>query len=100
MGFVKATLDTIGNNDERWKEVIRCEEMTNDVLMVKRKTQKGIIDNGTTIVVKPGQCAAIFKNGKIMDATAEAGTFVYEKCGENFQMETLMNKMNAFYTLI
>lgn len=78
MGLVKATIDNIGNSDDQWKEVIRCEEMTNDVIMVKRRTQNGAIDNGTTIVVKPGQCAAIFKNGKIIDATAEAGTYEYD----------------------
>ena len=78
MGLIKATVDTIENNDEQWKEVIRCEEMTNDILMVKRKTQNGIIDNGTTIVVKPGQCVAVLKNGKVVDATAEPGTFLYD----------------------
>lgn len=35
MGLIKAAKDAIGNTlKEQWKEAIRCEEMTNEILMI------------------------------------------------------------------
>ena len=40
MGLIKAGKEAIGSTlHDQWKEAIRCEEMTNEILMMK-KTMK------------------------------------------------------------
>ena len=65
MGLIKAATSAISSTlHDQWKEAIRCDEMTNDILMVKKATDTGVISNGSTIIVAPGQCAIIYDNGK------------------------------------
>ena len=72
MGLIKAAVSAVSSTlKDQWKEAIRCEEMTNDVLMVKKTTPTGVITNKSTIIVAPGQCAIIYDNGRVIDATAE-----------------------------
>ena len=79
MGLIKAAIGAIGSTmQDQWKEAIRCENMPNDVLMVKKTTPNGVISNKSTIIVAPGQCAIIFDNGRVIDATAEDGTYIFE----------------------
>lgn len=79
MGLIKAAKEAIGSTfKDQWKEVIRCEDMTNDVLMVKKTTDTGVISNKSTIIVAPGQCAVIYDNGRIIDATAEDGVYLFD----------------------
>lgn len=79
MGLIKAAKGAIGSTlKDQWKEAIRCEEMTNEVLMVKKTTETGVISNGSTIIVAPGQCAIIYDNGKVIDATAEDGFYIFD----------------------
>ena len=79
MGLIKAAVGAIGSTmQDQWKEAIRCENMPNDVLMVKKTTPNGVISNGSTIIVAPGQCAIIYDNGRVIDATAEEGTYTFD----------------------
>lgn len=79
MGLIKAAKDAIkGTFADQWKEAIRCEDMENDVLMVKKTTKTGVITNKSTIIVAPGQCAVIYDNGRIIDATAEDGFYTFD----------------------
>lgn len=79
MGLIKAAKSAIGSAiEDQWKEAIRCEEMTNEVLMIKKTTPTGVISNGSTIIVAPGQCAIIYDNGRVIDATAEEGMYVFD----------------------
>ena len=79
MGLFKAAKDAIGGTlADQWKEAIRCEDMPNNVLMVKKTTPNGVISNKSTIIVAPGQCAVIFDNGKVIDATAEEGFYQFD----------------------
>ena len=79
MGLFKAAKDAIGSTlHDQWKEAIRCEDMTNDVLMVKKTTPTGVITNKSTIIVAPGQCAVIYDNGRVIDATAEDGFYTFD----------------------
>ena len=79
MGLIKAAVGAIGSTmQDQWKEAIRCENMPNDVLMVKKTTPNGDISNGSTIIVAPGQCAIIYDNGRVIDATAEEGTYTFD----------------------
>ena len=45
---------------------------------MKKTTDTGVISNKSTIIVAPGQCAVIYDNGKIIDATAEDGVYTYD----------------------
>ena len=79
MGLIKAAKGAIGSTlKDQWKEAIRCEDMTNDILMVKRTTPTGVITNKSTIIVGPGQCAIIYDNGRVIDATAEEGIYEFD----------------------
>lgn len=79
MGLIKAAKDAIGSTlHDQWKEAIRCEDMSNDILMVKKTTDTGVITNKSTIIVAPGQCAVIYDNGRIIDATAEDGFYTFD----------------------
>ena len=78
MGLIKAAKGSVGSTlHDQWKDEIRCEELTNEVLMVKKTTDTGVISNGSTIVVAPGQCAIIYDNGRVIDATAEEGVYEF-----------------------
>ena len=79
MGLIKAAASAVGSTlHDQWKEAIRCEEFGKDVLMKKVTTPNGVISNGSTIIVAPGQCAIIYDNGRIVDATAEDGVFTFD----------------------
>lgn len=79
MGLIKAAKGAIGSTlKDQWKETIRCENMTNNILMMKKTTPTGVISNGSIIIVEPGQCAIIYDNGKVVDATAEEGEYVFD----------------------
>lgn len=79
MGLIKAAQEAIGSTmHDQWKEAIRCDDMENDVLMIKKTSPTGVISNGSIIVVAPGQCAIIYDNGRVIDATAEDGLYTFD----------------------
>ena len=57
----------------------RCEDMNNEILMMKKTTKTGVITKNSTIIVGPGQCAIIYDNGKVIDATAEEGVYTFDE---------------------
>ena len=80
MGLIKAALNSAGGVlHDQWKEFIRCENLDNNTLMVKKTTPNGIISKGSAIEVAPGQIAVIFQNGKVLDATAEEGIYTFDE---------------------
>ena len=80
MGLFKSTKNAIGSTlKDQWKDLIDCEDMSNDILMVKKTTETGVISNKSAIIVSPGQCAVILDNGKVVDATAEEGIYTYDE---------------------
>ena len=79
MGLIRAAVGAVsGTLKDQWKEAIRCEEMGNDILMVKKTTPTGVITNQSTVIVGPGQCAIIYDNGRVLDATAEEGIYTFD----------------------
>ena len=79
MGLIKAAKSAIGSTlHDQWKEAIRCEDMGEEILMKKVTTSNGVISNGSTVIVAPGQCAIIYDNGRIIDATAEEGIYTFD----------------------
>ena len=79
MGLIKAAASAIGSTmHDQWKEAIRCEDLGNEILMKKKTTPTGVITNKSTIIVAPGQCAVIYDNGRVIDATAEDGYYTFD----------------------
>ena len=79
MGLLKAAIGAVGSTlHDQWKEAIRCEDLGNDILMKKKTTPTGVITNKSTIIVGPGQCAVIYDNGRVIDATAEEGYYTFD----------------------
>lgn len=79
MGLIKAAVGAVSSTlQDQWKEAIRCEDLGNDILMKKVTTPNRVISNGSTIIVGPGQCAIIYDNGRIVDASAEEGVYTFD----------------------
>lgn len=79
MGLIKAAGEAIrGELKDQFLKPIRLDDMGNDLLMKKVTTEDGVIPNGSRIIVTPGQVAALYDNGKILDATAEAGVYEFK----------------------
>ena len=80
MGLIKAAIGAIGGTfGDQWKDLISCEDMGNDVLMVKKTTSNGQISKDSRIIVAPGQIAVIYDSGSILDATAEEGIYNFDQ---------------------
>ena len=80
MGLIKAAIEAIGGTfGDQWKDLISCEDMGNDVLMVKKTTSNGQISKDSRIIVAPGQIAVIYDSGSILDATAEEGVYNFDQ---------------------
>ena len=79
MGLIKAAKNAIsGELKDQFLAPISCEDMGNEILMKKVTREDGVIPNGSRIIVAPGQVAALYDNGKILDATAEAGVYEFK----------------------
>ena len=53
MGLIKATIGAVGSTlHDQWKEAIRCEDMNNEILMMKKTTQTGVITKNSTIPIE------------------------------------------------
>lgn len=79
MGLIRAAAGAIGSTfKDQWKEAIRCEDLGNDILMKKVTTPTGVITNKSTVIVGPGQCAIIYDNGRVIDASAEEGVYTFD----------------------
>lgn len=80
MGLIKAAVGAVGSTlQDQWKEVIRCDNLPNDLLMIRKTTPTGVITKQSSIIVGPGQCAVIYDNGRILDATAEEGMYTFDE---------------------
>jgi len=80
MGLIKAAIGAIGGTmGDQWQDLIKCEDMGNDILMVKKTTSTGQISKGSRIMVGPSQVAVIYDSGRILDATAEEGVYEFDE---------------------
>lgn len=80
MGLIKVAIGAATSTlHDQWKEVISCGNMSNDILMKKITTDTGAISKNSLIRVMPGQCALIMQNGKVLDASAEEGDYVFDE---------------------
>ena len=87
MGLIKAAAAAAsGVFADEWKEYFKCDSLPKDVLMRKgrkaspsnNKGNDDIISNGSKIDVADGQAALIIEDGKIIEFTAEPGSFIWD----------------------
>src|SRR5574344_945993 len=80
MGLIKSTVKSIGGTlHDQWQDLIKCENMDNNTLMVKQTTETGQISKESRIIVAPGQVAVIYDSGSVLDATAEEGIYNFDQ---------------------
>lgn len=80
MGLIKAAKSAIkGTFGDQFLTLIKCDDMDNEILMKKVTTEDGVIAKKSAIIVAPGQVAVLYDNGNILDATAEAGTYTFDR---------------------
>ena len=80
MGLIKAAVGAIGSTfGDQWQDLISCENMDENTLMVKKTTESGQISKGSRSIVAPGQVAVIYDSGSVVDATAEEGTYNFDQ---------------------
>ena len=80
MGLIKAIAGSIGGTlSDQWLDLIKCDNMDMDTMMVKQTTKSGQISKGSRILVAPGQVAVIYDSGSVVDATAEEGVYTFDQ---------------------
>ena len=80
MGLIKAITGAIGGTlKDQWLDLIKCDNMDMDTLMVKQTTKSGQISKSSRILVAPGQVAVIYDSGSVLDATAEEGVYNFDQ---------------------
>lgn len=80
MGLIKAIFGSVvGTLSDQWLDLIKCDNMDMDTLMVKQTTKTGQISKDSRIIVAPGQVAVIYDSGAVLDATAEEGVYTFDK---------------------
>jgi len=80
MGLIKAAVSAVkGTFGDQFLTAIQCEDMGNDVLMVKKTNENGVIAKGSRIIVEHGQVALLLDNGRVLDATAEPGVYEFDE---------------------
>ena len=92
MGLIKAlTSSTSSVLGDQFKEFVTCPEMNNNILVQRgevnhgkgnKNPSPGVITNGSAIVVPESTAMMVVENGKILDFSAEAGTYTFDKGSE------------------
>ena len=79
MGLIKAAVSAVGSTlGDQWQDLIKCEDLDANTLMIKKTTTSEQISKGSRIIVAPGQIAVIYDSGSIVDATAEEGVYTFD----------------------
>ena len=92
MGLIKAianaTSTAIG---DQFKEFVECPQVANDVIIQRgvishgvgnKNYSEGIISNGSGIAVPEGMAMMIIDNGKVVEFSAEPGTYTWDSSSE------------------
>ena len=79
MGLIKAAASAIGGTlGDQWEDYITCNELSSDVLIVKKTTKTGQISAKSRIQVNPGQAIIVVDSGRILDVSAEEGIYSFD----------------------
>ena len=92
MGLIKAALSSVSSGfGDQFKEFVECPQIDNDVIIQRgivrhgkgnKNFSAGVISNGSTIAVPQGMAMMIIDNGKIVEFTAEPGTYTWDNSSE------------------
>lgn len=92
MGLIKALTSSVSSGlGDQFKEFVTCPEIENDVIIARgvvnhgsgnKNYTEGVISNGSGIAVPQGMAMMIVDNGKIVEFTAEPGTFTWDSSSE------------------
>ena len=92
MGLIKATLNAASTAiGDQFKEFIECPQVANDVIIQRgvvshgvgnKNYSEGIISNGSAIAVPEGMAMMIVDNGKVVEFSAEPGTYTWDSSSE------------------
>ncbi len=76
MGFIKSIQNSIGGQyKDQFREVIKSDISSPDILIKKVTTPNGIITDQSRLFVEPGMCAIFVDNGAIKDIITESGMY-------------------------
>ena len=88
MGLIKAFTSSASSSlGDQFKEYVTCPTMEKGVLVQRglvhhgegnKNPSEGIISNGSAIMVPEGTAMMIVENGKILEFSAEAGTYTFD----------------------
>ena len=92
MGLIKAALGSVNQViGDQFKEFITCPPVQNDVIVQRGTVQhgdanttftEGVISNGSGIAVPEGMAMMIVDNGKVVEFSAEPGTYTWDSSSE------------------
>ena len=92
MGLIAAAVASASKAlGDQFKEYVTCPSMDKDVLIQRGEIHhgsgnfnpsKGVISNGSAIVVPQGMAMMIIDNGEIKEFTSEAGTYTWDSSSE------------------
>ena len=92
MGLIRAALNSVSSTlGDQFKEFVTCPTIEKDVLIQRGMVNhgkgnynpsEGVISNGSGIVVPKGMAMMIVDNGEVVEFTAEAGTYTFDKSSE------------------
>ena len=111
MGLIKAALSSASSAfGDQFKEFVECPQVDNDVIIQRgivkhgegnKNYSEGVISNGSTIAVPQGMAMMIIDNGKIVEFTADSGTYTWDTSSESSIFTGGLGKgiINTFKTL-
>ncbi len=94
MGLIQAAKQTVSSLlGDQWREYFYCDSLSADILAVKGQKKVGsgssntkgtdnVISNGAIIAVNEGQCMMVVQQGTIVEFSAQAGEFIWDKSTE------------------
>ena len=92
MGLIKATLSSVSSTlGDQFKEYVDCPQVSNDVIIQRgivhhgegnKNYSEGVISNGSAIAVPQGMAMMIVDNGKVVEFSAEPGTYTWDSSSE------------------
>lgn len=92
MGLIKAATSAISSGfGDQFKEFVSCPTVDNNVIIQRgevshgdgnKNPSDGVISNGSGIAVPEGMAMMIVENGKIVEFSAEPGTFTWDSSSE------------------
>ena len=91
MGFFKAIETSVTNQtNDIYKEIVKWDNNSNDMLMRRVTTQNGVITDKSRLFVQVGQCAIYTDNGAIKDIITTPGMYFMDTSAPTlFQTDVL-----------